>query len=60
MHVEGGVYANIDAEALKPVHRWILDRYYARDVGMVIGVEIDQPENKHHPILGNRSRSFCQ
>lgn len=60
MYVEGGVYADIDVEALRPVDRFIPDRYSERDVDMVIGVEIDQPEFKDHPILGRKSQSFCQ
>jgi len=60
MYMEGGVYADIDVEALKPIDRFIPDRYNERDVDMVIGVEIDQPEFNNHPILGKKSQSFCQ
>jgi len=60
MYAEGGVYADIDVEALKPVRRWITDRFNEADVDMVIGVEIDQPQFKDHPILGKKSESFCQ
>jgi len=60
MYAEGGLYADIDVEALRPVDRFIPDRYDERDVDMVIGVEIDQPEFKDHPILGKKSQSFCQ
>ena len=61
MYAEGGVYADIDVEALKPVGRFIPDHRYAEeDVDMVIGVEIDQPNFKDHPILGKKSQSFCQ
>ncbi|ROV90388.1 hypothetical protein VPNG_10030 [Cytospora leucostoma] len=61
MYAEGGVYADIDVEALKPVSRFIPDHRYAEeDVDMVIGVEIDQPQFKDHPILGKKSQSFCQ
>ena len=60
MYVEGGVYADIDVEDLKPVDRWIPDRYKESDVDMVISVEIDQPDFKDHPILGKKSMSFCQ
>lgn len=60
MYAEGGVYADIDVEALKPVRRWITDRFDEADVDMVIGVEIDQPQFKDHPILGKKSESFCQ
>ncbi|KAB5530393.1 initiation-specific alpha-1,6-mannosyltransferase [Coniochaeta sp. 2T2.1] len=60
MYTEGGVYADIDVEALKPVRRWITDRFDEADVDMVVGVEIDQPQFRDHPILGKKSQSFCQ
>lgn len=61
MYAEGGVYADIDVEALKPISRFIPDHRYAEeDIDMVIGVEIDQPQFKDHPILGKKSQSFCQ
>ena len=60
MYVEGGVYADIDVEDLKPVERWIPDRYREEDVDLVISVEIDEPEFKDHPVLGRKSQSFCQ
>ena len=60
MYVEGGLYADIDVEALRPIDRYIPDRYHERDIDMVIGVEIDQPEFKNHPVLGKKSESFCQ
>jgi mannosyltransferase OCH1-like enzyme len=60
MYAEGGVYADIDVEALKPVKRFVTDRFPEADVDMVIGIEIDQPYFKQHPILGPKSQSFCQ
>lgn len=60
MWVEGGTYADIDVEALKPIDRFIPDRYNEADVNMVISVEIDQPQFKDHSILGQKSQSFCQ
>ncbi|QIW98346.1 hypothetical protein AMS68_003864 [Peltaster fructicola] len=60
MYVEGGVYTDIDVEALRPATRFIPDRYDERDVDMVIGVEIDQPEFSNHTILGQKCMSFCQ
>jgi mannosyltransferase OCH1-like enzyme len=60
MYVEGGIYADIDVEALRPIERFIPDRYNERDVEMIIGVEIDQPDFKDHPVLGKKSESFCQ
>lgn len=60
MYIEGGIYADIDVEALKSADRFIPDRYDEGDIDMVIGVEIDQPEFAAHPILGPKSMSFCQ
>ncbi|TPX07656.1 uncharacterized protein E0L32_010654 [Thyridium curvatum] len=60
MYAEGGVYADIDVEDLKPVERFIPERYDEKDIDMVIGVEIDQPMFKNHHILGKKSESFCQ
>ncbi|ORY19030.1 alpha-1,6-mannosyltransferase Och1 [Clohesyomyces aquaticus] len=60
MYAEGGVYADIDVEAIRPIHRFIPDHYNKEDVDMIIGIEIDEPAFANHPILGPKSRSFCQ
>lgn len=61
MYVEGGVYADIDVEALQPVDAFIpANRYNSRDIDLVVSVEIDEPDFKDHPILGPKSQSFCQ
>ncbi|KAA8629215.1 hypothetical protein SMACR_03722 [Sordaria macrospora] len=60
MYAEGGLYADIDVEALKPLSKFVPERYDEGDIDMVIGVEIDEPDWKDHPILGPKSRSFCQ
>ncbi len=60
MYAEGGIYADIDVEAQRPVAKFIPNRYDEEDVDMVIGVEIDQPEFAYHPVLGKKSMSFCQ
>ncbi|KKZ64452.1 hypothetical protein EMCG_09563 [[Emmonsia] crescens] len=60
MYVEGGAYADIDVEALRPLDNFIPDRFNERDIDMIIGVEIDQPEFKNHTVLGPKSQSFCQ
>ena len=60
MYMEGGVYADIDVESLRPISTFIPDRYDERELDVVIGVEIDQPEYTNHPILGPKSQSFCQ
>lgn len=60
MYVEGGVYTDIDVEAIRPIDTFIPKRYDERDVNMVIGVETDEPEFKDHHILGSKAQSFCQ
>lgn len=60
MYVEGGVYADIDVEALKPVHEWMPKNISEHDVGLMISVEIDEPTFANHTILGQKSQSFCQ
>ena len=60
MYVEGGVYADIDVEALRSIEHFIPKRFAERDVHMVIGVETDEPDFKDHPILGSKAQSFCQ
>lgn len=60
MYAEGGVYADIDVECLRPINRFIPDRYKEEDVDMIIGVEIDEPAFINHPVLGSKCSSFCQ
>lgn len=60
MYIEGGLYTDIDVEALKPINHFIPPRWKERDVDMVVGVEIDQPEYDKHPVLGQKCKSFCQ
>jgi len=60
MYAEGGVYADIDVESIKPMAKAVPDRYDVKDIDMVVGVEIDEPDWKDHSILGPKSRSFCQ
>ncbi len=60
MYIEGGVYADIDVEALKPVDKFIPPHIDERDVDLVISVEIDEPSYANHTILGPKSQSFCQ
>ncbi|KAK4150591.1 nucleotide-diphospho-sugar transferase [Chaetomidium leptoderma] len=60
MYAEGGLYADIDVEALKPLSKYVPERYSEADIDMVIGIEIDEPDWSEHPILGPKSRSFCQ
>jgi mannosyltransferase OCH1-like enzyme len=60
MYVEGGVYADIDVECLKPIDHFIPTRYDEKDIDLVIGIETDMPEFAGHSVLGKKSQSFCQ
>jgi hypothetical protein len=61
MYIEGGVYADIDVEAMRPVDQdWIPSHINEGDVDLVISVEIDEPTYANHTILGQKSKSFCQ
>ncbi|KAL3423177.1 glycosyltransferase sugar-binding region containing DXD domain-containing protein [Phlyctema vagabunda] len=60
MYVEGGVYADIDVSAIKPVSLFIPPQIHEVDVDLVISVEIDEPNFVNHTILGPKSQSFCQ
>ncbi|SMQ54686.1 unnamed protein product [Zymoseptoria tritici ST99CH_3D7] len=60
MYVEGGLWADIDAEALSPISRFIPSRFEESSVDMIIGIETDEPDFLAHPILGSKAQSFCQ
>jgi mannosyltransferase OCH1-like enzyme len=62
MYIEGGLYADIDVEALKPIEKFIPPNadYTEKDIDLVIGIEVDEPDFAFHPILGPKCRSFCQ
>ena len=60
LYWEGGIYADIDVEALQPVDNFIPPHFDKADVDLVISVEIDEPNYANHTILGPKSQSFCQ
>ncbi|KAK5108451.1 hypothetical protein LTR62_008269 [Meristemomyces frigidus] len=60
MYVEGGIWADIDVEAIRPIDHFIPKRHSESDIGMVVGVETDEPGLKNHPVLGAKATSFCQ
>lgn len=59
MCADGGVHADIDAEALKPVSYLSVRAGTSLESDMIVGIEIDQPEFRNHPILDSNSISFC-
>ncbi|KAK5166707.1 uncharacterized protein LTR77_008251 [Saxophila tyrrhenica] len=60
MYAEGGVWADIDVEAVRSIEHFIPKRFNEKDVNMVIGIETDEPGFKDHPLLGSKAQSFCQ
>ncbi|KAG5925373.1 hypothetical protein E4U42_004372 [Claviceps africana] len=60
LYAEGGIYTDIDVEAIKPFHRFIPERHNEEDYDLIVGVEVDMPEYRNHRILGPKSQSFCQ
>ena len=60
MYVEGGVYADIDVEAIRPIKKFIPKAFDEADIDMVIGIEVDEPDFAAHPVLGSKAQSFCQ
>lgn len=60
MYAEGGLYADIDVEAIRSINHFVPKRFDERNIDMIIGVETDEPGFKDHPILGSKSQSFCQ
>jgi mannosyltransferase OCH1-like enzyme len=60
MYADGGVYTDIDVEALKPVNKFVPAGFDERDADLIIGVEIDEPSFANHPTLGAKCRTFCQ
>lgn len=49
MYVDGGLWADIDVEAIQPIKTFIPRRFDERDVDMVIGIETDEPDLENHP-----------
>ena len=55
----GGIYADIDTEALKPAHQWLPETSPANTVGLVIGIEAD-PTRDDWSMWYSRRIQFCQ
>ncbi|KAG5988919.1 hypothetical protein E4U43_004609 [Claviceps pusilla] len=60
LYAEGGIYTDIDVEAIKPFHRFIPERHNEEDYDLIVGIEVDMPQYRNHRILGPKSQSFCQ
>ena len=62
MYAEGGIWADIDVEAIRSFDHFIPQQYVGREseLDMIVGVETDEPDFAGHPVLGSKSQSFCQ
>jgi alpha 1,6-mannosyltransferase len=55
----GGIYSDIDTEALKPASDWLPDDFDRATVGLVIGIEADPDRPDWHDWYSRRIQ-FCQ
>ena len=55
----GGIYADIDTEALKPAHQWLPETSPANTVGLIVGIEAD-PTRDDWNLWYSRRIQFCQ
>ncbi|KAI5856274.1 nucleotide-diphospho-sugar transferase [Tricharina praecox] len=55
----GGVYADIDTQALKPTTEWVPQSFNAKSIGLVIGIEAD-PDRADWAKWYSRRIQFCQ
>lgn len=62
MYAEGGIWADIDVEAIRSFDHFIPKQYVDKEseLDMIIGIETDEPGFADHPVLGSKSQSFCQ
>jgi alpha 1,6-mannosyltransferase len=55
----GGIYADIDTEALKPAHLWLPETSPSNTVGLIVGIEADPTREDWHMWYSRRIQ-FCQ
>jgi alpha 1,6-mannosyltransferase len=55
----GGIYADIDTEALRPAHQWLPETSPVNTVGLIIGIEAD-PTRDDWALWYSRRIQFCQ
>lgn len=59
LFARGGIYADIDTEALRPAHAWLPETSPANTVGLIVGIEAD-PTREDWAIWYARRVQFCQ
>ena len=55
----GGIYSDIDTEALKPASEWLPEGFDRATVGLIIGIEAD-PDRPDWQLWYSRRIQFCQ
>jgi alpha 1,6-mannosyltransferase len=55
----GGIYADIDTEALKSAHLWLPETSPSNTVGLIVGIEAD-PTREDWQVWYARRIQFCQ
>jgi alpha 1,6-mannosyltransferase len=56
----GGIYSDIDTQALKPTTEWLPEKFDRSTVGLVIGIEADATGRKDWAQWYARRIQFCQ
>lgn len=56
----GGIYSDIDTQALKPATEWLPEDFDRSTVGLVVGIEADATERKDWAKWYSRRVQFCQ
>ncbi len=56
---KGGIYTDIDTEAVKPISSWISEGILHQNIGLVVGIEADPDREDWHQWYSRRIQ-FCQ
>lgn len=59
LFARGGVYSDIDTEALRPIHEWVPDTFGVDAQGLTVGIEAD-PDRPDWAKWYARRIQFCQ
>lgn len=56
---KGGIYTDIDTDALKPASVWIPEGIFHHEIGLIVGIEADPDREDWHEWYSRRVQ-FCQ
>jgi alpha 1,6-mannosyltransferase len=56
----GGIYSDIDTQALKPTTEWLPEKFDRSTVGLVVGIEADATSRQDWSEWYSRRIQFCQ